>query len=52
MVISDRLVHAYQREYRRKFGKEISNKNAERELCDLTELVRLIKIERKNRHEK
>ena len=42
MVLSKNLIHEYQETYKRKFGEEISNKEAERELFDLKELVRLI----------
>lgn len=50
MAISERLVHEYQREYRQKFGKDISSKNAEQELSDLATLVRFIAKERRHRH--
>ena len=42
MVFSDRLVHEYQKEYKRKFGGDISFKDAERQLLNLKDLVRLI----------
>ena len=42
MVLSNRLVHEYQGEYKHKFGKDISPKDAERELLNLKDLVRLI----------
>ena len=50
MIISKRLVKKYQEEHRRKFGSDISAKDAERELINLKELVRLITRERKQRH--
>lgn len=42
MVFSNRLVQEYQKEYKRKFGRDISSKDAERELLNLKDLVRLI----------
>lgn len=42
MVLSKKLVQEYQKEYKRKFGEDISLKDAERELLDLKDLVRLI----------
>ena len=38
--------------YEHKFGKNISVKDAERELFDLAKLIRLIAKERKNHHGK
>lgn len=52
MVLSKNLIHEYQETYKRKFGEEISSKEAERELFDLKELVRLITKERRKRHAK
>ena len=52
MLLSKYLVQEYQKEYRRKFGKEISIKEAEKEIFDLKELVRLIAKGRKVRHGK
>lgn len=51
MVLSENLVHEYQKMHKRKFGKEISTKVAERELFDLAGLVRLIIKERKKHHD-
>ena len=48
MALSKRLVHRYQNEYKRKFGRDISPKEAEQEIFDLKELVRLITKERRN----
>ena len=50
MLLSKRLVQEYQNEYKRKFRKDISPKDAEKELLELKDLVRLILKERKNRH--
>lgn len=52
MVLSNRLIRQYQNEYQRKFGKDISPKDAEKEIFDLKELVRLIAKGRKARHGK
>ena len=52
MLLSERLVRRYQNEYKRKFGRDISPKEAERELLGLTDLVRLITKERRSRHGK
>lgn len=52
MTISKRLVKRYQQKYQQKFNREISSKDAERELYDLKELVKLIKSSRKERHVK
>lgn len=49
-MISDKLVNKYRQIYQHKFGKDISTKEAERELMDLKELVRLIVKERRARH--
>ena len=50
MILSDKLVREYQKEHKRKFGKDISAKDAERELLDLKDFVRLIvKIRRQRR---
>ena len=51
-MISKKLIRRYQEEYKSKTGKEISGKNAERELCDLATLIRMIAKERRNRHGK
>ena len=50
MVLSKNLIHEYQETYKRKFGEGISSKEAERELFDLKELVRLITKERRKLH--
>ena len=50
MIIAKHLINKYQQVYKCKFGKDISAKEAERELFDLKELIRLIVKERKNRH--
>ncbi len=42
MLLSKRLIQEYQNEYKHKFGEDISLKDAERELLDLKDLVRLI----------
>lgn len=42
MALSKRLVQEYQKEYKRKFGGDISLKDAERQLLNLKDLVRLI----------
>ena len=42
MVLSNKLVQEYQKEYKRKFGGDISTKDAEREILNLKDLVRLI----------
>ena len=52
MVLSERLVREYQKTYKRKFNKDIPPKEAERELLDLTGLVRLIIRGRRSRHGK
>lgn len=52
MLLSNRLIQEYQNEYKRKFGKAISTKDAERELLDLKDLVRLIAKVRRERHGK
>lgn len=50
MTLSKHLIRGYQEEYKRKFGKDISTKDAERELLDLKDFVRLIvKIRRQRR---
>ena len=51
MPLSKNLVQEYQKEYKSKFGKDISPKEAEKEIFDLKELVRLIAKVRKNRHD-
>ena len=48
MYISKKLINTYQRTHEHKFGKTISEKEAERELSDLTKLIKLIKQERGN----
>lgn len=50
MVLSERLIRGYQEEYKRKFGKDISTKDAERELLNLKDLVRLINKTRRQRY--
>lgn len=52
MIFSGNLVQEYQKEYQRKFGEDISPKDAEREMLDLKELVRLILRERRQHHGK
>lgn len=52
MFTSKRLIQKYQKTHERKFGKKITEKEAERELSDLTKLIKLITKERKNRHGK
>ncbi len=47
MVISQNLIQSYQDEYRRKFGTDISSKEAEKELFNLSTLIRFIKKERR-----
>ncbi len=50
MILSERLIHEYQKEHKRKIGKDISPKDAERELLDLKDLVRLINKVRRQRN--
>ena len=50
MAISKNLVQNYQDEYRRKFGESISSKEAEKELFDLSTLIRFIRKERRQRN--
>ncbi len=50
MILSKNLVQEYRKKYKTKFGKDISPKDAERELLNLKDLVRLIAKERKQRH--
>ena len=52
MFVSARLVAQYQQTHQRKFGEAISAKEAERNLSDLSELVRQIKASRSARHGK
>lgn len=52
MVLSNKLVREHQRLHRNKFGEYISPKEAEREILDLKELVRLIVKTRRDRHGK
>lgn len=52
MVLSKNLIQRYQRLHKIKFGKEISPKEAEREMLDLKDLVRLITKERRNHYGK
>ena len=52
MILSKNLVQEYQKEYQRKYGKHISPKEAEQELTDLKNLLRLILKERRNHHGK
>lgn len=48
MILSKNLIHEYQAQYKHKFGKDISPKEAEQELIGLKDLVRLIaKVRRK-----
>ena len=46
MRMSEKLVRAFQETYERKFGQSISAEEAERDLSDLAELVRIIMKER------
>ena len=48
MVLSNKLIQEYQKEHKRKYGKDISTKDAERELLILKDLVRLIKTRRQH----
>lgn len=50
MILSERLIRGYQEEYKHKFGKDISAKDAEQELLNLKDLVRLIVKTRRQRH--
>ena len=50
MFISERLVRKYQKTHERKFGESITAKEAERNLSNLAELIRLAKKERRNHH--
>ena len=50
MFLSKKLVQEYQKEYKQKYGKSISPKEAEKELLDLKDLLRLIIKERRQRH--
>ncbi len=52
MVLSNKLVCEHQRLHKNKFGEDISPKEAEREILDLKELVRLIAKVRRGRHGK
>lgn len=52
MTLSKNLIREYQRLYKIKFGKDISPKEAEREIFDLKELARLIAKERRCHHGK
>lgn len=52
MVLSKNLIREYQTEYKRKYGKDISPKEVERELICLKDLVRLIAKVRRERHGK
>ncbi len=49
MIFSNELIRRYQEEYKRKYGKDISCKDAERELIDLKDLMRLITKARRQR---
>ena len=46
MHVSEKLVRAFQEAHERKFGQSISAEEAERDLSDLAELVRIIIKER------
>lgn len=48
MIPPKKLVHEYQKLHKLKFGKDISPKDAEKEIFDLRELIRLVAEERKN----
>ena len=50
MILSRHLVQEYQKEYKCKYGKDIPTKEAERELLDLKDLVRLINKVRRQRN--
>ena len=52
MILSQRLIREYQKKYKSKYGKDISCKDAERELLDLKDLVRLIVKTRRNQYGK
>lgn len=52
MYIPKELVSALQGTYERKFGKRISAKEAEQNLSDLAELIKLISRERRDNYEK
>lgn len=52
MILSKRLVREYQKQHKYKYGEDISPKEAEREILDLKELVRLIAKVRRGRHGK
>lgn len=52
MTLSKNLIQEYQRLYKLKSGKEISPKEAEQEIFDLKELIKLITKERRQRHGK
>ena len=50
MVLSNKLIQEYQKEHKRKYGKDISTKDAERELLILKDLVRLINKTRRQHY--
>ena len=52
MFLSKRLVKLYQQTHQRKYGEEISAKEAEQNLSDLSELVRVINQNRRIRNGK
>ena len=52
MSLSKNLIREYQRQHKYKYGEDISPKEAEREILDLKELVRLIAKVRRGRHGK
>ena len=52
MTLSSKLVREYQNQYRRKFGKDITAKEAEREIFNLKDLVKLMTKVRRQSHGK
>lgn len=50
MFLAKKLVQEYQKEYKNKYGEDISLKEAEKDLLDLKDLIRLITKERRNHH--
>lgn len=52
MFISKQLVEQYRRTHERKYGETISAKEAERNLSNLTEIIRETKKLRSKRHGK
>jgi hypothetical protein len=52
MKLSQKLVRDYRETHKRKYGQDISLKEAERRLNDLKELLRAILSQRRKRHGK